>query len=121
MHELSIAMSLVEMSCEELAQTEGRVESLHVRVGRLSGVVPGALASAFELAAEGTPIEGAGIVIEEAPVRVSCPSCGEERPIEDVSSFRCPACGAPATEVVGGRELELVSLEISSSPDAVSC
>jgi hydrogenase nickel incorporation protein HypA/HybF len=119
MHELSIAMSLVEMTCEELVQTEGRVESLHVRVGRLSGVVPGALASAFELASEGTPIEGAGIVIEETPIRVVCPACREERPIEDVTNFRCPACGAAATEVVGGRELELVALEISDV--AVHC
>jgi hydrogenase nickel incorporation protein HypA/HybF len=114
MHEVSIAMSLVEMTCEELAQTEGRVESLHVRIGRLSGIVPGALVSAFELASEGTPIEGAGILIEETPVRVVCPTCREERSIEGVTDFRCPACGASATEVVGGRELELVSLEISN-------
>ena len=114
MHELSIAMSLVEMTCEELSQTEGRVESLHVRIGRLSGVVPNALVSAFELASEGTPIEGAGIVIEETPVLVLCPVCREERPIEDIQNFRCAICGSPATEVVGGRELELVSLEFSN-------
>jgi hydrogenase nickel incorporation protein HypA/HybF len=115
MHELSIAMSLVEMTCEELEkQADGRVEALHVRIGRLSGVVPNALISAFELAAEGTPIEGAGIVIEETPIRVMCPVCREERAIEDVQNFRCASCGAPASEVVGGRELELVALEISN-------
>ena len=114
MHELSIAMSLVEASCQELARQCGtRVESLHVRIGRLSGVIPTALASAFELAAEGTPIQGAGIIIEEAPVRVLCPCCGDERPVRK-QVFRCADCGTATPDVVSGRELEIVSLEISN-------
>ena len=53
-------------------------------------------------------------MIEEAPIRVMCPTCREERAIEDVQNFRCASCGAPVSEVVGGRELELVALEISN-------
>ena len=117
MHELSIAMSLVEASCEELERQAGtRVEALHVRIGPLSGVVAGSLLSAFELASEGTPIQGARLAIEETSVRVLCPSCSQERSIESIQSFRCADCGTPAPEIVGGRELELVSLEISGEP-----
>ena len=117
MHELSIAMSLVEVSCEELERQAGtRVEALHLRIGPLSGVVPGSLVSAFELASEGTPIQGARLAIEQTDVRVLCPFCSEERPIESIRSFRCAACGTPTPEIVGGRELELVSLEISGEP-----
>jgi hydrogenase nickel incorporation protein HypA/HybF len=57
MHELSIAMSLVELATEE-AERRGasRVSALHVHVGPLSGVVSDALRFSFTLAAEGTPI-----------------------------------------------------------------
>ncbi len=117
MHELSIAVSLVEVGCEELERQAGtRVEALHVRIGPLSGVVPGSLLTAFELAAEGTPIQGARLAIEETSVRVLCPACSEERSIESLRSFRCSDCGTPTPEIVGGRELELVSLEISGEP-----
>jgi len=117
MHELSIAMSLVEVSCEELERQAGtRVEALHVRIGPLSGVIPGSLLSAFQLASEGTPIQGARLAIEETSVRVLCPSCSQERPIESIQSLRCADCGTATPEIVGGQELELVSLEISGEP-----
>jgi hydrogenase nickel incorporation protein HypA/HybF len=68
MHELSIAVSLVEAVCDELPQW-GRnvtVRRVVVRVGPLSGVVSSALAFAFDVAAEGTLIAGARLEIEEA-------------------------------------------------------
>lgn len=117
MHELSIAVSLVEVSCEELARQAGaHVEALHVRIGPLSGVVPRSLASAFELASEGTPLQGARLAIEETRIRVLCRSCSSERPIDGILSFRCADCGMPTPEIIGGRELELVCLEISGEP-----
>lgn len=68
MHELSIAISLVEAVCDELPQW-GRnvtVRRIVVRVGPLSGVVSDALAFAFDVAAEGTAIAGARLEIEDA-------------------------------------------------------
>lgn len=117
MHELTIAVNLVEVGCEELARQAGtRVEALHVRIGPLSGVVPGSLQSAFELAATGTPIQGARLAIEQTSVRVLCRSCFSERPIDGIPALRCADCGMPTPEIVGGRELELVCLEISGDP-----
>ena len=117
MHELSIAMSLVEVSCEELSRQAGtHVEALHVRIGPLSGVLPRSLESAFELAAEGTPIQGARLAIEETSIRVLCRVCLSERPIDTLHGFRCADCGRATPEIVGGRELELVCMEISGEP-----
>jgi hydrogenase nickel incorporation protein HypA/HybF len=87
-----------------------------VRVGPLSGVVPRSLLSAFELASEGTPLQGARLAIEETPILALCPRCAQERPIQSVGEFRCADCGTLAPEVIGGRELDLVSLEISGEP-----
>lgn len=70
MHELSIAVALVEVACEKAeALSSARVEALHVQVGRLSGVVPDALLFSFEVAARGTAIEGAKLRVEETPGR----------------------------------------------------
>lgn len=114
MHELSIAMSLVEAACEKAAELGGvRVEALNVRLGALSGVVREALEFSFDLAAEGTAIAGARLAVEEVPVTVYCPSCDEERRLPSIQHFHCPVCGAPTPEVVGGRELELATLEVT--------
>ena len=65
MHELSIALSLIDAVCEELPRLGAvTVKSVRVRVGPLSGVVPDALTFAFDIAAVETPIVGARLDIE---------------------------------------------------------
>ena len=55
MHELSIAMSLLDMIEEQVDIRGGvRVFAVHLKLGPLSGVVKEALQSAYELACEGT-------------------------------------------------------------------
>ncbi len=54
MHELSIALSILDVAAEEAErQGNARVVAIHLRLGPLSGVVKGALLSAFELVAKG--------------------------------------------------------------------
>ena len=89
-----------------------RVASIKVRVGRLSGVVPEALRFAFGPATEGTELAGATLELEESPVMVYCPACRSPRAPRGEHDWACSACGSPADEVVGGNELELVSIEI---------
>jgi hydrogenase nickel incorporation protein HypA/HybF len=112
MHELSIALSLVDLATEEARRHEGRVCTVHLRIGALAGVVPEALLASYEMAAFETPLEGSRLVIEEVPVVVFCPQCQADRPLESVQSFCCPECGAPTPQVERGRELDLVALEI---------
>ena len=57
MHELSIALSIVEMAAQEAQrQCASEVLAVHLRIGALSGVVPEALESAYELARENSPL-----------------------------------------------------------------
>ncbi len=113
MHELSVATSLVDMACEKAHAMGGvRVEALHLRLGPLSGVVKDALLFSFEVAAQGTPIEGARLVIETTPITVLCPTCAEERVLASAQRRRCPVCDTPTPELTGGRELELRALEV---------
>ncbi len=115
MHELSIAMSIVEMA-EEEAERRGQAQVLavHLRLGLLSGVVKEALLSSYEMACESTPLEGSQLLIEEIPVEVFCPKCKVARRIRSIQWFCCPRCFTPTSEIVHGKELEVVALEIKS-------
>jgi hydrogenase nickel incorporation protein HypA/HybF len=66
MHELSIALSLIDAVCEELPRLgpSASVRSVHVRIGPRSGVVADALRFAFEVAVEDSPLAGARLAIE---------------------------------------------------------
>ncbi len=113
MHELSIALSMIEMASEEAARRgDVRVGAIHLKLGPLSGVVKEALLFSYEVACEGTPLEGSQLVIEEVPVVVFCPLCREEKTLVSIQRFFCPDCATPTSQVIRGKELEVVALEI---------
>jgi hydrogenase nickel incorporation protein HypA/HybF len=113
MHELSIAMSIVEMAEEESERRgRARIQAVHLRLGLLSGVVREALLSSYEMACHATPLEGSQLLIEEVPVEVFCPKCQAPRLVRSNQWFSCPDCGTPTPNVVRGKELEIVALEI---------
>ena len=69
MHEMSIALAVVDQVAEAAARagTSRRCASVRLQVGELAGVVPDALAFCFELACAGTVLEGAELVTEAVP------------------------------------------------------
>ena len=112
-HELSIALSLVEAACEELTNLGPvRVHAVRLRIGALAGVARDALQFSFDAAAAGTPIDGARLDIEEVPAGVWCATCSTERTLERMTRRRCPVCGTVTPDLVRGDDLELVGLEI---------
>jgi hydrogenase nickel incorporation protein HypA/HybF len=112
MHELSIVMSIIEVAQEEAARRGVQVEAVHLRLGALSGVVKEALLSCYEMVCDSTPLQGSRLVIEDIPVVVFCATCRAERPINSIQLFCCPECDTPCSEIVHGKELEVVALEI---------
>src|SRR5208282_6625375 len=106
MHELSIAMSIIELVQEESDKRGGaQVSAVHLKLGALSGVVKEALLGSFEMACEDTPLKGARLVVEEVPVLIFCQSCQTQRPVSSMQLFCCAECGAPSSEVVQGKEI----------------
>ncbi len=114
MHELSIALSILDLAAEEAGRRGVRVTAVHLKLGTLAGVVKDALASAYELARAGTPLACTELVIEEVPVAAYCPACAAERVLPSFPPLSCPVCGTPTPEVRRGRELEIVALEIEA-------
>lgn len=111
MHELSIAMSMLEQIEQEAERRPGMVLSVQVKIGVLSGVDCEALHFAWEIAREGTDFAATELEIESVPLLVQCPACGSTHAAE-IQSIVCPQCVTPPQEIVAGRELELVSMEM---------
>ena len=115
MHELSIALSIVELAVEESARLGGKqVRGVHLRLGRLSGVAREALLASFELACEDTALAGSRLVIEDVAVVAHCVACDARRHVRSVQDMCCEVCGTPAADIVEGRELLVTALEIDT-------
>jgi hydrogenase nickel incorporation protein HypA/HybF len=66
MHELSIALDLVDVAQEEMARHGGeRIRAVHIELGPLAGVAREALMFSFGIACEGTAAEGSHLIIED--------------------------------------------------------
>ena len=115
MHELSIAISMIDHIVGESASRGGlNVEAVHMRLGVFAGVDKAALLFAYQLACEGTPLEGSRLEIETVPLVVFCSVCHQERTPPSLHELCCPECLAPTAQIVSGREMEVVSLEVSA-------
>ncbi len=113
MHELSIAVSMVDMAAEEAAKRgDVKVNAIYLKLGKLSGVVKDALLFSYDVVCQGTPLEGSSLIIEEIPVIVFCPQCETETPPTAINNLCCPKCETPTPQVISGREMEVTALEI---------
>jgi len=112
MHELSIAMGIVDAAMDEARQRGVQVSAVHLRLGALSGVVKDALMFSYEVACQDTPLAGSRLIVEDVPVTVFCPRCQDTRVLDSVQSFLCPECGTPTMDIRQGKELEVFALEV---------
>jgi hydrogenase nickel incorporation protein HypA/HybF len=78
----------------------------------LAGVVVDSLEFCWEIATEGTALEGSRLVVKTVPVVMHCEPCDADVEMQGLQSFRCPRCGEPCSDLRQGRELEIDSIEI---------
>jgi len=112
MHELSIAMSIVDAALEEAQRRGVQVSAVHLRLGAFSGVVKDALLFSYEMACQDTPLQGTRLVVEDVPVVIFCAKCQQQRTLNSVQLFACPECNEPTMDIRQGQELEVFALEV---------
>ena len=112
MHELSIAMGIVEAAADEAQRRGVQVSAVHLRLGALSGVVKDALLFSYEVACQDTPLQGSRLIVEDVPIVIFCPRCNQERELLSMQSFACPECHTPTMDIRQGKELEVFALEV---------
>lgn len=114
MHEASIALSLLEIAASECAKNGyRRIDSINVKVGRASGVMPDALLFAFDAVKEDSVARNAILHIEEVPVAGRCADCNREFTAEEKYVLCCPLCGGGSFTITAGREMDIVDMEVS--------
>lgn len=116
MHELSIAMRLVELACEHASPyRDAKVTALHVAIGALTQVHESSLRNGFSIACEGTPIADAELAIRWVPLVIECSDCSADYEAKGIQDLRCPHCLGSSTRIRSGNELDLESIAIEPS------
>jgi hydrogenase nickel incorporation protein HypA/HybF len=113
MHELGIAMEIVDLATERAAGAH--VTRVVIEVGALTAVLPDALAFAWECAREDTALAEARLEIVVMPGRGKCRACGSELELA-VPFGRC-GCGTTDLDLVAGEELRIRELEVADVRD----
>lgn len=113
MHEFALAENTLDLALAQARkQGAAHIHRLCMRIGALAGVVPEALEFALTTLAQGSIAEGAALSIEEVPLTCYCAVCQREFEA-DGFSYVCPTCHEQSREIRSGRELDLVSIEVS--------
>lgn len=118
MHELAIAESVVGRLLEAM-ETNGyrRIETVCMRIGKLTDVVPDALEFGFQAATRDTPLENTQLKIEEVPIRVECHECAKVSEVENYV-FVCPGCHGYNLRMIQGDELDIAWLDVDTGDDS---
>jgi len=115
MHELALMEALRERALEQAERHGGgTIRAITLRVGSLAGVELDALELAFLVVMEREGPEGAAPVqlrIEPVAARCHCHRCTCDFLVND-GCCECPVCATISRDLLQGRELELVSLEL---------
>jgi hydrogenase nickel incorporation protein HypA/HybF len=115
MHEYSIARSLVTLvEAQAMARRASAVRAVTVRIGELSGVDAGLLATAYETLSGGTVCERSALEVFAVPARWACRACG--RAIGPGGPLRCVTCRGPAV-LRQGDEITLARIEMDVDED----
>ena len=112
MHEMSLCESVVRI-LEDTARSQGfgRVKTVWLEVGALSGVEIEAMRFSFDAVTRGTLAEQAKLELIALPGRAWCMQCAKS--VEVQQRFdACPTCGSYQLQVTGGDELKIKELEV---------
>lgn len=114
MHEVSIMENTLEIAIAQARQNEAaKIDRLTLNIGELSGIIPEALEFAFEVLIRDTIAEKAVLEINTVPVVCYCRNCDRNFQPQDYI-YECPQCQKISSDILTGREMELVSLVVSS-------
>jgi hydrogenase nickel incorporation protein HypA/HybF len=110
MHELSIAMSIVDIATRQAEEASAlSVSQVELDIGTMSGIEFGSLDFALQVAVKDTMLEGTEFRINRIEPLCECRTC---RHLFEPDGFlsRCPECEGADTELIRGNELQIKSL-----------
>jgi hydrogenase nickel incorporation protein HypA/HybF len=119
MHELGIAQNILEIVQQYVPKEQtAAVRSIRIRVGPLSGIVPDSLEFCFQAIVHETEMQKASLTIDQLPAILNCNKCAYRFETKDLE-FLCRSCGSSDLELVSGKELEVVDIEVAEESDPI--
>ncbi|MCO4793418.1 MAG: hydrogenase maturation nickel metallochaperone HypA [Bacteriovoracaceae bacterium] len=114
MHELSLAIELVDL-CEKEINLNDKVYSVELEIGPFSGVDKRAFQFAWSEATKDSLLFESNLVINDTRGLLSCNSCHIRFESPDLITI-CPSCDSVGFEIIKGREFKVLTLEIIDVP-----
>jgi len=110
MHELSLAMEVIELAEKEAEKNRVSVIlEMEIEVGDLSGVEAETFRSALEMIVRDTILENTQINVVRTPALGYCSNCNNEYEMRERLAA-CPLCRAYPSAIRGGQDFRLVSI-----------
>jgi len=104
MHELGIIIQLVRQMESYMKEHKlSKIESLVLRVGMLSGVVPKYIEDVYPIAVKDSLLEHTRLKLEIAPGVGKCKGCNLNYHLVENDNI-CPRCNSEDYEIVSGKE-----------------
>jgi len=112
MHEISIAGAIIDSVLDAARKNSATgVKEVFLEIGELTALNPDQLKFIFKTITAGTIAEGAAYNIRVMKTLIDCKKCSYKGPIESFEKLhfflpviKCPECGEPEVDIVGGRE-----------------
>lgn len=112
MHEASIAVGLLDLITRRcISEGYKSIDSVRIKIGRASGILPEALVFSFDAAKIETIADKARLFIDIISLGGFCGGCGKEFEVEGAYVLRCPLCGSGSFKINRGYEMEIVEME----------
>ncbi len=113
MHELSIAMGIVDIANKEVAKHHvSDIELIELEIGTLSGIEIESLNFAWPLAVNGTVLEHAKKKIDVIKGKARCLDCGCDFDLDNIFD-PCPECKSYFKDIYHGKELRVKAIVVN--------
>ena len=115
MHELQVTERILDIAVKHAAgHNVSKIVRIGLKIGELSDLEDEWIQRYFDYLSKGTLAENAELVIERAPIVLSCQACGSSFEIqkEKLGSPECPECGETKCQLVSGREYLVKNIEV---------
>jgi len=114
MHEVSLALSVLDIVVNK-CQGEGyqAIDSVRVKLGRATNILPEAFAFAFDVVKQDTIAQKAKFILDLVPLGGVCNQCGKDFELEVNYILECPLCSSPSFKIHKGYEMEVVEMEVN--------
>ena len=112
MHELSIAQSIIKIVESSLPnKNENKVNSVHLLIGKLSGIEIDALQFAYSVLKNNSFLYSSVLKIDETNGQAKCLTCNITFEMNRYGT-PCPECGGYAFEILQGKEMKVLKINI---------